>query len=207
MDDNGYDISDYRDIAPEFGTLADFERLVAEARKREIGVMLDLVVNHTSDEHPWFQQSRKAVDNPFRNFYIWRKPAADGGPPNGLKSSFGGPAWTLDAETGEYYLHMFSRRQPDLNWENPAVRREIYAMMNWWLDRGIAGFRMDVIDYIGKQPDQELIKDGPYLHDYLQEMNAETFGARDILTVGETWSATPGLRTALLRTRPQANYR
>jgi oligo-1,6-glucosidase len=192
MDDNGYDISDYRDIAPEFGTLADFERLVAEARKREIGVMLDLVVNHTSDEHPWFQQSRKAVDNPFRNFYIWRKPAADGGPRNGLKSSFGGPAWTLDAETGEYYLHMFSRRQPDLNWENPAVRREIYAMMNWWLDRGIAGFRMDVIDYIGKQPDQELIKDGPHLHDYLQEMSVETFGARDVLTVGETWSATPG---------------
>jgi oligo-1,6-glucosidase len=192
MDDNGYDISDYRDIAPEFGTLADFDRLVAEARKREIGIMLDLVVNHTSDEHPWFQQSRKAADNPFRNFYIWRQPAADGGPPNELKSSFGGPAWTLDAETGEYYLHMFSRRQPDLNWENPAVRCEIYAMMNWWLDRGIAGFRMDVIDYIGKQPDQELIKDGPYLHDYLQEMNAETFGGRDILTVGETWSATPG---------------
>ncbi|MDR6817982.1 oligo-1,6-glucosidase [Neorhizobium sp. 2083] len=192
MDDNGYDISDYQDIAPEFGTLADFDRLVAEAKKRGIGIVLDLVVNHTSDEHPWFLESRKGPDNPFRDFYIWRKPAADDGPPNGLKSSFGGPAWTLDPESGEYYLHLFSRRQPDLNWENPKVRAEIYRMMNWWLERGIAGFRMDVIDYIGKQVDQEIIHDGPHLHDYLQEMNRETFGNRDIMTVGETWSATPG---------------
>lgn len=192
MDDNGYDISDYQDIAPEFGTLADFDKLVAEAGKRGIGIVLDLVVNHTSDEHPWFLDSRKGPDNPFRDFYIWRKPAADGGPPNGLKSSFGGPAWTLDPESGEYYLHLFSRRQPDLNWENPKVRAEIYRMMNWWLERGIAGFRMDVIDYIGKQVDQEIIHDGPHLHDYLQEMNRETFGNRDIMTVGETWSATPG---------------
>ena len=192
MDDNGYDISDYQDIAPEFGTLADFDKLVAEAGKRGIGIMLDLVVNHTSDEHPWFLDSRKGPDNPFRDFYIWSKPAADGGPPNGLKSSFGGPAWTLDPESGEYYLHLFSRRQPDLNWENPKVRAEIYRMMNWWLERGIAGFRMDVIDYIGKQVDQEIIHDGPHLHDYLQEMNRETFGNRDIMTVGETWSATPG---------------
>ncbi len=192
MDDNGYDISDYQDIAPEFGTLADFDKLVAEAGKRGIGIMLDLVVNHTSDEHPWFLDSRKGPDNPFRDFYIWRKPAADGGPPNGLKSSFGGLAWTLDPESGEYYLHLFSRRQPDLNWENPKVRAEIYRMMNWWLERGIAGFRMDVIDYIGKQVDQEIIHDGPHLHDYLQEMNRETFGNRDIMTVGETWSATPG---------------
>ena len=192
MDDNGYDISDYQDIAPEFGTLADFDKLVAEAGKRGIGIVLDLVVNHTSDEHPWFLDSRKGPDNPFRDFYIWRKPAADGGPPNGLKSSFGGPAWTLDPESGEYYLHLFSRRQPDLKWENPKVRAEIYRMMNWWLERGIAGFRMDVIDYIGKQVDQEIIHDGPHLHDYLQEMNRETFGNRDIMTVGETWSATPG---------------
>ncbi|MGK6314707.1 glycoside hydrolase family 13 protein [Neorhizobium sp. DT-125] len=192
MDDNGYDISDYRDIAPEFGTLADFDHLVAKARKHGIGIVLDLVVNHTSDEHPWFVESRKGPGNPFRDFYIWRKPAEDGGPPNGLMSSFGGPAWTLDSETGEYYLHMFSRRQPDLNWENPEVRREIYRMMNWWLERDIAGFRMDVIDYIGKQVDQELVKDGPRLHEYLQEMNRETFGSRNILTVGECWSATPG---------------
>ncbi|WP_105435154.1 alpha-glucosidase [Neorhizobium tomejilense] len=192
MDDNGYDISDYQDIAPEFGTLADFDRLVSEARSRDMGIVLDLVVNHTSDEHPWFLESRKGPGNPFRDFYIWRKPAADGGPPNSLKSSFGGPAWTLDPLSGEYYLHLFSTRQPDLNWENPAVRAEIYKMMNWWLERGIAGFRMDVIDYIGKQVDQEIVHDGPHLHDYLQEMNRRTFGNRDILTVGETWSATPG---------------
>ena len=192
MDDNGYDISDYHNIAPEFGTLADFDHLVAEARKRGIGILLDLVVNHTSDEHPWFIESRKSKDNPYRDFYIWRKPGPDGGFPNRLKSSFGGPAWTFDTESGEYYLHMFSRRQPDLNWENPQVRVEIYKMMNWWLERGIAGFRMDVIDYIGKQVDKELIKEGPHLHDYLQEMHRETFGGRDVLTVGETWSATPG---------------
>ncbi|MBP2561289.1 oligo-1,6-glucosidase [Neorhizobium galegae] len=192
MDDNGYDISDYQDIAPEFGTLADFDMLVEEARKRDIGLVLDLVVNHTSDEHPWFVESRRGPGNPFRDFYIWRKPAKDGGPPNGLKSSFGGPAWTLDNLSGEYYLHLFSTRQPDLNWENQKVRTEIYKMMNWWLERGIAGFRMDVIDYIGKQVDQAIIHDGPHLHDYLQEMNRETFRNRDILTVGETWSATPG---------------
>ncbi len=192
MDDNGYDISDYQGIAPEFGTLADFDHLVDEARKRGIGLVLDLVVNHTSDEHPWFIEARKGPGNPFRDYYIWRKPAADGGVPNGLMSSFGGPAWTLDPHSGEYYLHLFSRRQPDLNWENPKVRQEIYAMMNWWLERGIAGFRMDVIDHIGKQVDQAIIFDGPHLHDYLQEMNRETFGSRNVLTVGECWSATPG---------------
>ena len=192
MDDNGYDISDYQAIAPEFGTLEDFDRLVAEARDKGIGVVLDLVVNHTSDEHPWFTEARKSRDNPYRDYYVWRKPAADGGTPNALTSSFGGPAWTLDPATGEYYLHLFSRRQPDLNWENPKVRDEIYAMMNWWIERGIMGFRMDVIDYIGKQVDQGIVTDGPHLHDYLKEMNRRTFGGQDLLTVGETWSATPG---------------
>ncbi|MET3858724.1 alpha-glucosidase [Rhizobium sp. OAE497] len=192
MDDNGYDISNYTDIAPEYGTLADFDRLVSEARRRGIGIVLDLVVNHTSDEHPWFVEARKSVDNRFRDFYIWRKPRPDGSAPNSLTSSFGGPAWTLDPATGEYYLHLFSRRQPDLNWENPQVRNEIYKMMNWWLDRGIAGFRMDVIDYIGKQVDREVVTDGPHLHTYLQEMRRQTFAERDILTVGEAWSATPG---------------
>ncbi|HEX2148419.1 MAG TPA: alpha-amylase family glycosyl hydrolase, partial [Pseudorhizobium sp.] len=158
---------------------------------RGIGILLDLVVNHTSDEHPWFLEARSAKDNPYREYYIWRDPSADGGIPDGLTSSFGGPAWTLDPRTGQYYLHLFSRRQPDLNWENPKVRAEIYKMMNWWLDRGIAGFRMDVIDLIGKQIDAEITSDGPRLHDYLQEMNRETFGSRDVLTVGETWSATP----------------
>jgi len=192
MDDNGYDISDYQAIAPEFGTLADFDDLVAQARSRGIGVVLDLVVNHTSDDHPWFVQSRASRRSAYRDYYIWRKPAAGGGPPNQLTSSFGGPAWTLDERTGEYYLHLFSRRQPDLNWANPNVRHEIYQMMNWWLERGIAGFRMDVIDYIGKQVDQNIVTDGPHLHDYLQEMNRATFGSRDVITVGETWSATPG---------------
>ncbi len=192
MDDNGYDISNYQEIAPEFGTLADFDRLIAQAKSRGIGIVLDLVVNHTSDEHPWFIEARKSIDNPYRDFYIWRKPAEDGGSPNTLTSSFGGPARTLDLRTGEYYLHLFSRRQPDLNWENAKVRAKIYQMMNWWLERGIAGFRMDVIDYNGKQVDQSIITDGPHLHDYLQEMHRETFGSRDVLTIGETWSATPG---------------
>jgi oligo-1,6-glucosidase len=192
MDDNGYDISDYQAVAPEFGTLADFDDLVAQARSRGIGVVLDLVVNHTSDAHPWFVQSRASKQSAYRDYYIWRKPAEGGGPPNKLTSSFGGPAWTLDEQTGQYYLHLFSRRQPDLNWANPNVRHEIYQMMNWWLERGIAGFRMDVIDYIGKQVDQNIVTDGPHLHDYLQEMNQATFGSRDVITVGETWSATPG---------------
>nr|CAD6430158.1 alpha-glucosidase [Rhizobium sp. Q54] len=192
MDDNGYDISDYQAIAPEFGTLADFDRLVAQARQRGMGIILDLVVNHTSDEHPWFTQARRSKDNAYRDFYVWRPPAPDGGPPNDLTSSFGGPAWSFDPTTQEYYLHLFSRRQPDLNWENPRVRDEIYRMMNWWLDRGIAGFRMDVIDLIGKKVDEGITADGPHLHDYLQEMNRRTFGSRDILTVGEAWSATPG---------------
>jgi oligo-1,6-glucosidase len=203
MDDNGYDISDYQDIAPEFGTLDDFDQLVTQARARGIGIVLDLVVNHTSDEHPWFIEARKGTDNPYRDFYIWRPPGADGGPPNELQSSFGGPAWTLDEMSGEYYLHLFSRRQPDLNWENPKVREEIYAMMNWWLDRGIAGFRMDVIDHIGKEVDRGIITNGAFLHDYLQEMNRETFGRRDVLTVGETWSATPS--TAILYSGRERN--
>ena len=196
MDDNGYDISDYQDVAPEYGTLADFDRLVAEAKARGIGIMLDLVVNHTSDEHRWFKDARSSRDSRYRDFYLWRDPAADGGFPTDLKSTFGGPAWTLDPLTGQYYLHQFSRRQPDLNWDNPLLRAEIYAMMRWWQARGIAGFRMDVIDLIGKDVDRNITTDGPCLHDYLQEMHRETFGGKDLLTVGETWSATP--QSALL---------
>jgi oligo-1,6-glucosidase len=191
MDDNGYDISDYQAIAPEFGTLDDFDTLIAEAKKRDIGIILDLVVNHTSDEHRWFKEARKSRDNPYRDYYIWRDPARDGGVPNAIPSVFGGPAWRFDETTGQYFFHQFSRRQPDLNWENPRLRAEIYAMMNWWLDRGIAGFRMDVIDLIGKEVDKSITAEGPHLHDYLKEMNRETFGDRDILTVGEAWSATP----------------
>ena len=196
MDDNGYDIADYQAIAPEFGTLADFDRLVAEGKSRGIGVLLDLVVNHTSDDHRWFKDSRSSRQSRHRDFYIWRDPAAGGGPPNDLQSTFGGPAWTLDAATGQYYLHQFSTRQPDLNWANPEVRAEIYRMMNWWLDRGISGFRMDVINLIAKDPDRGITADGPHLHDYLQEMNREALHGRDVLTVGESWTATP--ETALL---------
>ncbi|SIQ33104.1 oligo-1,6-glucosidase [Rhizobium sp. RU35A] len=191
MDDNGYDIADYQDIAPEFGTLSDFDRLVAEAKARGIGIVLDLVVNHTSDEHLWFAEACKGRDNPFRDFYVWRDPAPDGGVPNELASYFGGSAWEFHAPSGQYYLHLFSRRQPDLNWENPKVRAEVHRMMNWWLDRGIAGFRMDVIDLIGKQVDAKITSDGPHLHDYLQDMHRETLAGRDVLTVGETWSVTP----------------
>lgn len=185
MDDNGYDISDYRAIAEEFGTMADMEELLAEAEKRDIKIVMDLVVNHTSDEHAWFVESRKSKDNKYRDYYIWRDE------PNGLKSTFSGSAWQFDEATGQYFLHIFSKRQPDLNWENPAVHKEVYDMMNFWIDKGIGGFRMDVIDLIGKEIDQEITGNGPKLHEYLQEMNHATFGGKNLLTVGETWGATP----------------
>lgn len=191
MVDNGYDISDYRDIAPVFGTLDDLDALVAGARARGIGIVMDLVVNHTSDRHAWFQDARSARDAALRDYYIWRDPAPDGGPPNALQSHFGGPAWTLDDATGQYYLHLFDRAQPDLNWENPAMRAEIHDMMNWWFDRGIAGFRMDVIDLIGKDVDRGITANGPRLHEYIQDMHRATLTGRDVVTVGEAWSATP----------------
>lgn len=196
MRDNGYDISDYQAIAPVFGTLDDFDRLVAEAKARGIGILLDLVVNHTSDQHRWFVDSRSSRNSRYRDYYVWRDPAPDGGPPNDLQSTFGGPAWTFDPVSGQYWFHQFAPEQPDLNWENPALRAEIYAMMNWWLERGIAGFRMDVINLIAKEPDRGITADGPKLHDYLQEMHREALAGRDVMTVGESWSATPA--TALL---------
>ncbi len=200
MDDNGYDISDYQDIAAEFGTLAEIDALIAEADKRGIRIIMDLVVNHTSDEHSWFVEARKSTDNAWRDYYIWRKPGPNGEAPDDQRSFFGGSAWELDATTGEYYFHLFSRRQPDLNWENPKVHEAVHRMMNWWLDRGIGGFRMDVIDLIGKVVDQRITANGPRLHPLLQQMNKATFGARDVLTVGETWSATPA--DALLYSDP-----
>ena len=196
MADNGYDISDYEDIAPEFGTLADLERLIEGARERDIGIVMDLVVNHTSDEHAWFVDARASRESDFRNFYLWRDPAPDGGPPNAMQSFFGGPAWTLDEGTGQYYLHLFDPKQPDLNWEEPAMRARVWAMMNRWLDRGIAGFRMDVIDLIGKDVERGITFDGPTLHDHLREMHRETLAGRRVVAIGETWSATP--ETALL---------
>ncbi|MFV0560716.1 MAG: glycoside hydrolase family 13 protein [Enterococcus sp.] len=189
-DDNGYDISDYRAIMTEFGTMQDMDCLIDEANKRNIRLILDLVVNHTSDEHAWFIEAKKSLDNPYRDYYIWRDPK-NGNYPNDLESTFSGPAWTFDEQTQQYYLHLFSKKQPDLNWENKQVRNEVYDMMNFWIDKGIGGFRMDVIDLIGKLPDQKITGNGPKLHDYLQEMNHATFGDKDLLTVGETWGATP----------------
>ena len=194
-DDNGYDISDYQAIHPDFGTMADMDDLIEQAKERGIRIVMDLVVNHTSDEHKWFVEARKNKDNPYRDYYVWRDPV-DEKEPNGMRSTFSGPAWEFDEETGQYYLHLFSKKQPDLNWENEAVRREVYDMMNFWIDKGIGGFRMDVIDLIGKIPDQEITGNGPKLHDYLQEMNQQTFGAADLLTVGETWGATPEIAKA-----------
>lgn len=188
--DNGYDISDYEAIDPQYGTMADMEELIQKAKQHHIRIVMDLVVNHTSDQHKWFVESRKSKDNPYRDYYIWRDPV-EGHEPNGLKSAFSGSAWKLDPETGQYYLHFFAEQQPDLNWKNPELRQKIYDMMNFWLDKGIGGFRMDVIELIGKDPDKMIRENGPMLHPYLQEMNKNTFGKRDVMTVGETWNATP----------------
>ncbi|EHH1225465.1 alpha-glucosidase [Vibrio vulnificus] len=191
MDDNGYDISDYQDIAAEFGTMADMQNLLAQAKARDIRVVMDLVVNHTSDEHPWFVEARKSKDNPYRDYYIWRDAKPDCSVPDDQGSIFGGSAWQWDEATQQYYFHLFSKRQPDLNWENPKVQQEVHKMMNWWIDQGIGGFRLDVIDLIGKEIDKGITGNGPRLHPLLQEMNKATFGDKDLLTVGETWGATP----------------
>ncbi|WP_197089561.1 alpha-glucosidase [Bacillus sp. SA1-12] len=201
-DDNGYDISDYQDIMTEFGTMDDMDDLIIQADKRNIKIIMDLVVNHTSDEHKWFIESRKSKDNPYRDYYVWRDPV-NGGVPNSLRSTFSGSAWEYDKKSGQYYLHLFSKKQPDLNWENKKVRKEVWDMMNFWLEKGIGGFRMDVIDLVGKIPDQEVTGNGPKLHEYLQEMNRETFGKYDVLTVGETWGATPEI--AKLYSDPKRN--
>ena len=200
-DDNGYDISNYCRIMPEFGDMNDFDRLLREAHKRSLKIMLDLVVNHTSDEHHWFQESKMSADNPYSDFYYW-KPE----PPNNWLSFFGGPAWTYDETRGAYYLHLFSKKQPDLNWENPAVRQAIYKVMRFWLDKGIDGFRMDVIPFISKRldfPDADFsdftkvvetqYANGPRLHEFLQEMHEKVLRNYDVATVGEA----PGVTTKL----------
>ncbi len=205
-DDNGYDISDYQDIMDEFGTMADFDALLAAAHERGIKIVMDLVVNHTSDEHRWFVESRKSSDNEYRDYYIWKKGKDGGTPPNNWGSCFGGSAWQYDEATDMYYLHLFSRKQPDLNWDNPKVRREVFDMMTWWCDKGIDGFRMDVISMISKtkeMPDGKVhglygdygpyCVHGPNVHKYLQEMNKEVLSRYDIMTVGET----PGVTTQL----------
>lgn len=190
MADNGYDISDYRAIAPEFGTLDDFDRLVAEAGRRDIAIILDLVVNHSSNRHPWFIDACRDRTSPFHDYYYWRDPAPGGGPPDDRSAYFGGPAWTFVPEVGRYVFNLFSPEQPDLNWKNPDLRAEIFAMMRWWLDRGVRGFRMDVIDLIGKDLDLGIIAEGPWLHGWLQEMHREVLAGRDTLTVGESWNVT-----------------
>ena len=203
QDDNGYDISDYRRIYKEYGTMEDYEKLLEEAHKRGIKILMDLVVNHTSDEHNWFIESRKSKDNPYRDYYIWREPV-NGKEPNNWGSAFGGPAWEYDPQTEMYYLHLFSRKQPDLNWENEKVRQEVYDMMNFWCEKGIDGFRMDVISMISKDqsyPDGEMngglygdfgpyCVHGPRIHEFLQEMNREVLSRYDIMTVGETSGVT-----------------
>lgn len=191
-DDNGYDISDYCDIMDEFGTMEDMDNLLKEANERGIKILMDLVVNHTSDEHKWFIEAKKSKDNEYRDYYIWRD-SVDGNEPNDLGSTFSGSAWQYDETTGQYYLHLFSKKQPDLNWENEKVRNEVYKMMNFWVDKGIGGFRMDVIDLIGKVPDEMITGNGPKLHEYLQEMNKAALEGKDLLTVGETWGATPDI--------------
>lgn len=186
--DNGYDISDYYGISPEYGSMEDMKDLIRKCENCGIRILMDLVVNHTSDEHPWFVEAKKSKDNPYRDYYIWRE-GTKGSPPNELESCFGGNAWEYSEETGEYYLHFYHKKQPDLNWENEAMRKEIWKMMNFWIDMGVGGFRMDVIDVIGKIPDQEIKENGPKLHEYLQEMNRETFGDKNLMTVGECWGA------------------
>ncbi|GAB6092672.1 glycoside hydrolase family 13 protein [Furfurilactobacillus curtus] len=203
--DNGYDIADYEAIQPVFGTMTDFDQLLADIHEHGLKLMMDLVVNHTSDQHKWFQASKQSQDNPFSDFYIWRDPV-DGHEPNNWGSYFGGPAWTYVPERGQYYLHLFAPGQPDLNWENPAVREHVYDLMRFWLDKGVDGFRMDVINFISKPaglPDapqptgakygnvEPMVADGPLLNDYLQEMNREVLSHYDVMTVGEMPSSVP----------------
>ena len=197
-DDNGYDISDYQAIMKEFGTMEDFDCMLAAAHERGIKIVMDLVVNHTSDEHAWFMESRKSKDNPYRDYYIWRE-GKDGKEPNNWGSCFSGSAWVYDESTDMYYLHLFSKKQPDLNWENPKVRDEVFSMMDWWCQKGIDGFRMDVISMISKVeglPDGKVsdglhgdpspfVQNGPRVHEYLQEMNQRVLSKYDLLTVGE----------------------
>lgn len=199
--DNGYDVRDYRSVLAEFGTMADFDELLAQIKARGMRLVIDLVVNHSSDEHHWFVESRKSEDNPYRDYYIWH-PGRDGREPNDWRSFFSGSAWKKDAATGEYYLHLFAEKQPDLNWENPALRQEVYDVMRYWLDKGVDGFRMDVIAFISKDrsfadyPERHRARpeyfhaEGPRLHEFLQEMGREVLSHYDVMTVGEAFGVT-----------------
>lgn len=202
-DDNGYDISDYRDIMSDFGTMEDFDRMLTEAHSRGIRIVMDLVVNHTSDEHKWFMESKSSKENPYRDYYIWKE-GKDGKEPNNWGGCFGGSAWQYDETTDMYYLHCFSKKQPDLNWENEKVRDEVYDMMNWWCEKGIDGFRMDVISMISKDPaypdgvvrnglygdNSPYVCNGPRVHEYLREMNEKVLSKHDVMSVGEAAGVT-----------------
>lgn len=192
QDDNGYDISDYTDIDPMFGCLDDMQRLIEEGKKRGIYMIMDLVLNHSSDEHKWFIEAKKSKDNPYHDYYVWRD-GVEGVLPNDMKASFGGSAWEWVPELGQYYFHQFSVKQPDLNWDNPKVRQELFDMIYGWMEKGVGGFRLDVIDQIAKEPDQKITANGPMLHNYIREMSKATFQKGDLITVGETWGATTEL--------------
>ena len=188
--DNGYDIADYRMIDPVYGTMDDFKLMIDEMHKRDIRLLMDLVVNHTSDQHEWFKESKKGKDNPYRDYYIW-KDKVDGHEPNKWMSSFVGSAWEWDEASEQYYLHLYTKQQPDLNWENPKVRNEIADMINYWLDMGVDGFRCDVINQIAKDFDDPHAGDAPWLHDYLHFLNEKCFKPHHAMTVGEVWDLTP----------------
>ena len=186
--DNGYDVSDYRAIDPMYGSLEDMRALIAAGKERGIGIMLDLVLNHSSDQHRWFQEAKQSRDNPYHDYYVWRDGEEDR-PPNEMRACFGGSAWTWVPEVQQYYFHQFAPQQPDLNWENPQVRRALYDMILWWMDQGVEGFRLDVIDQIAKEPDRGITGNGPRLHEFLRELSAETFQKGCLVTVGEAWGA------------------
>ena len=188
--DNGYDISDYCAIDPMFGTIEDMETLIAEGKKRNISIILDLVLNHCSNQHPWFLEALKGKENPFSDYFIWRDGTRDE-PPNEMRSVFGGPAWTYSEGRKQWYFHQFAPEQPDLNWENPKMRQDLYKSIRFWVDKGIEGFRLDVIDQIGKDADLQIAGNGPKLHDYLRELSREAFREEGLVSVGEAWGATP----------------
>ena len=190
QDDNGYDISDYCDVDPMFGTMADMEELIGKAREHGIYIVMDLVLNHSSDEHKWFIEAKKSRENPYHDYYVWRD-GKEGELPNDMKAAFGGSAWEWVPEVEQYYFHQFSVKQPDLNWENPKLRQELWDIINFWIDKGVGGFRLDVIDLVGKVPDEKITSNGPKLHEYIKEMTAHTFVRDNLISVGETWSATP----------------
>ncbi|MDE7245471.1 MAG: alpha-glucosidase [Oscillospiraceae bacterium] len=186
--DNGYDISDYRSINPQLGTMEDMDKLIGEAGKRGITIIMDLVLNHSSNEHQWFLEAKSSRTSSRHDYYIWRDGTPDT-PPNDMRAAFGGPAWTYVPEIGQYYFHHFSPWQPDLNWENPVLRQELYDMIRFWVEKGVGGFRLDVIDVIGKIPDRKITDNGPHLHEYIRELRQKAFKEDTLVTVGEAWSA------------------